>query len=247
MPPVAESRQVERHVQIYSRSSYIATYLESYGPYLTNSFQRGLDRLVRHKASGSKLLDVGCGFGFFLSMARDAGFAVEGIEVGPSLAREGKRMYGLEIRPGDILELDLGQMAYDLVTAWDVLEHCANPGDVLMRFSELVAADGLLLIRVPDLGFLQQGLPKHFCQSYLDLVFPLDVHEHAYHYTEDSLRLLPNRYGFEIIDRWPSDDDEYTPRDIPEYADLLNEMRRHRVACEMNFLCRLSAGQGVDR
>jgi len=76
---------------------------------------------------GGTLLDVGCGQGDFLYAARRHGFDVQGVDFQPELARIGRELYGLAISCRDIREeLAEGRM-YDVVTAFEVLEHVEEP------------------------------------------------------------------------------------------------------------------------
>jgi len=69
-------------------------------PYLVNSFNRGLQCFLEYLPLVD-LLDVGCGFGYFMNMAREAGYNVNGVEASKTLTAEGKLVtiltYNLEL------------------------------------------------------------------------------------------------------------------------------------------------------
>ena len=240
LPALEPTNQAERHVKIYSQENYIDNYLTNYAPYLEHSFQRGLDRIKKHKPVGSRLFDIGSGFGFFLNMANADGFIVEGIEVTPYLAEEGNRRYSLNIITGDILDIELVYGKYDIVTAWDVLEHISDVDRFLRKIVHLIKQDGLFLIRVPDFSFMQNNLPREFISSYMTEVYPLGLHQHLYHFSQKSIQEFLFRSGFEIIEQWESQNDEYTPKETSSYFDLLKMMDNYKLSCEINFLCGLS-------
>jgi 2-polyprenyl-3-methyl-5-hydroxy-6-metoxy-1,4-benzoquinol methylase len=240
LPALTPFRQAERHINIYSKDEYINSYLTNYAPYLQHSFRRGLDHLKRHKPKGSRLLDIGCGFGFFLNIAQTDGYIVKGIEVSQSLAEEGNHRYYLKIIAGNVFDIELTDEHYDIITAWDVLEHLSDIERLLKQVSHLIKPDGVFLFRVPDFSFMQQSLPSDFTSLYLTEVYPLGLHEHLFHFSQISINLWLKRNGYEIIELWPSMDDEYTPKDFFEYDLILDKMKKYNISCEMNYLCCLA-------
>ncbi len=240
-PRLASGNQEQLHVDVYSEPAYVQTYLAHYAPYLNHSFRRGLERLQRHALSHSALLDIGCGFGFFLQIARDEGFAVEGIEVACALAQAGQARYGIKIQCGSVDSVSFTKHTWDIATAWDMLEHCAHPVETLTRIKDLLKPGGLVLLRVPNFSFIDTSLPETFRRDYIERVYPLDPGQHAFHFSRKSLGLILARLSFQVVEEWLSVDDEYTPRDFPEYPVLLQQMREYGIACEMNVLCRLES------
>lgn len=228
--------------EVYSGRGYVDRYLEDYAPYLTNAFQRGLRRLSDLARPGSTLLDIGCGFGFFANMAREAGFAPEGIELSPALAEEARRRYGLRVAGGDLRDLGELDRRFDIVTAWDSLEHFADPVLALRSMTDLVRDEGLLLLRVPDFDPVLRDLPEDFLERYLAVVYPLDLDQHAVQFSGTSLDRLFRENGLSLVERWPSRENEYTPREAADYLILLAQMREFDVACEANYLCRKKSG-----
>ncbi len=229
--------QEQKHFELYSKENYINNYLENYAPYLKNSFIRGLQRLKKYAPAGTTLLDVGCGFGYFLNLARDAGYLVEGIEVSKTLTLEAKSRFDINIESGSILEINPNR-AFNILTAWDMLEHVIDINQMLNKFKECLTPDGLLLLRVPDFSFMQNHLPIDFLASYTKNVFPLSINQHYHHFSRQSLEIFLSKAGFKVLEWWPSQDDEYTPRNNPEYVELLKKMRQYGIACELNLIAK---------
>jgi 2-polyprenyl-3-methyl-5-hydroxy-6-metoxy-1,4-benzoquinol methylase len=100
-----------------------------------------------------RLLDVGCGSGLFLGLAKQRGWKVTGIEFDPSTAEWGRAHGGIyDIRcgvPGTVLKK--GE-EFDAITMFDYLEHTDRPGDDLDRLVSHLAPGGVLMIRVPNAG-----------------------------------------------------------------------------------------------
>jgi 2-polyprenyl-3-methyl-5-hydroxy-6-metoxy-1,4-benzoquinol methylase len=229
--------QEEEHIHLYSKDTYIANYLKNYAPYTKNAYKRGLERLGKYAPPGAMLLDVGCGFGYFLNLAREAGYAVKGIEVSRALAREGKDRLNITIQPGSILEIGEKQ-SVDVLTAWDMLEHVIDVDEVLRRFWECLKPGGLLLLRVPDFSFRRMDLPADFLENYTKDIYPLNLNEHYHHFSQRSLEMFIRRAGFKVLEWWFSQDDEYTPRDLPDYAEFLKQMKQYGIACEIHLIAK---------
>jgi hypothetical protein len=75
--------------------------------------------------------------------------------------------------------------------------------------------------------------------SYVHYIYPLDVYEHAFHFTRCSLEHFLKRRDFKIIDVWSSTFDEYTPRDTSISSQIIEEMKEYNVDCEVNILSKL--------
>lgn len=102
----------------------------------------------------AKILDVGCGAGELVALARAMGYRdVRGIDVSSEqVARARERGIG-EIELGDLrTHLQSNEDTYDVITALDVLEHF-EPAEVLTVLDLVAAAlrpGGMLLARVPN-------------------------------------------------------------------------------------------------
>jgi 2-polyprenyl-3-methyl-5-hydroxy-6-metoxy-1,4-benzoquinol methylase len=141
-----------------------AAYTEHYHGYREDSFQRAAFRdllakdIARLNLTQGTLLDVGCGNGMFLQAAKEAGFAVRGIDFSSSSAAICQKL-GLDVVSGDFLTHDFGQK-FDVISMWDVLEHLTRPAAFLQRVRTLLAPHGVLLGKIPGFGSLSVNLSR---------------------------------------------------------------------------------------
>ena len=144
----------------------LATYYsEDYDPYETShgSTARDDEQAValakgsgelRHLPipNGKRLLDVGCGAGWFLRIAKVLGAEVKGIE--PSaVGAERARLCGLDVYQGtleDYLRSEPKTDRFDVITANHVIEHAPDPVATLQAMRILLAPGGIVWVAVPN-------------------------------------------------------------------------------------------------
>ena len=95
-----------------------------------------------------RLLDMGCGTGYFLNEAKKKGFIVTGIEK-DSRAREfAKAHFGLDVAEEKrFWELEKG--SFHVVTLWHVLEHIEKLSQSIEKIKEMLTDDGVAIIACP--------------------------------------------------------------------------------------------------
>jgi SAM-dependent methyltransferase len=98
------------------------------------------------------LLDVGCGTGQFVQAACQAGYRARGLDLsGAQLEVARRRFRGIQVHAGRLH--DYARTAppgsFDVVTAFQVLEHVADPVAFLADLRRLLRAGGYLAIGVP--------------------------------------------------------------------------------------------------
>lgn len=112
-----------------------------------------LDFLIRHlpapPASGSRLLDFGCGNGAFLTVARHLGWEAVGLDPDPR-AVEVARSLGLDVRQGTIIDSGLAPGSLQQIVMSHVLEHLHDPMDTLKTALNLLAPGGRLWLSQPN-------------------------------------------------------------------------------------------------
>ncbi|MDD9854250.1 MAG: class I SAM-dependent methyltransferase [Deltaproteobacteria bacterium] len=143
----------------------------------------------------TRFVEVGCGYGFSLDMARQM-FGWEAIGVDPStIAFLGGQQLGVNIlneyiAPGFQLPGGLG----DVVLCAEVIEHIEEPRDFLACVSGLIADDGYLLLTTPDAA----GCTPHRAES--DLLPMLSPSCHTMLFSKQALKALLQHIGFTHID-----------------------------------------------
>lgn len=144
------------------------------------------------------LLDIGCGPGFFLSAGKERGWNVLGIEPSPQAA-EFARSHGVQVIEGFFDATTAAAIGpQDVVHMSQVLEHIANPAELLRQAHTLLTSNGLICISVPnDFNPLQLALQKF---NQLDPWWVVPDH-HLNYFSFDTLEALLRREGFEPVQR----------------------------------------------
>lgn len=95
-------------------------------------------------------LDIGCGDGEFLMAMLSRGWSVKGTELqGAACERAKKKLPGQIICTAQF-ESTAEPSSCKLITMWQVFEHLENPRQVLERCRNLLSAEGILAIGVPN-------------------------------------------------------------------------------------------------
>lgn len=106
--------------------------------------------------SASRLLDVGCASGQFLSVLQQRNkLEIYGVEPCMDLAKSASQtLKEAVIIDKSIEECGLEPDTFDVVTLWEVLEHIHEPTDCLNAIAKLLKPGGLLFLSVPNIeGF----------------------------------------------------------------------------------------------
>lgn len=143
-----------------------------------------------------RLLDVGCGNGFFLKIMNEKGWEVFGIE--PSLAAsECAHSLGINVSNTTLEDFIETQWYgyFDFINLKCVLEHVPNPVDILEICKNLLNKSGMICIEVPnDFNPLQLqihniGKPQWW----------ITIPDHINYFNFSSLKELLENLGFEIV------------------------------------------------
>ena len=116
-------------------------------------FGYGLDLIEEYVAPKGPLLDIGCGPGTFLQVARERDWQVQGLEFNVWCVKRLREM-GIDVVDVPIGEAGLPEDFYKCITMWTVLEHVMNPGELLREAHRILAPNGILLVLVPNVDSL---------------------------------------------------------------------------------------------
>jgi 2-polyprenyl-3-methyl-5-hydroxy-6-metoxy-1,4-benzoquinol methylase len=149
-----------------------------------NSFERL--SLVRQFRPSGKLLEIGCGRGDFLEVAREY-FTAFGVEPNPELAKVAGEI--APVHQGTIDDMPWGH--YDIAVSFHVIEHVDSPKRFLMSISDQLRAGGLLVLETPDID----SIPYRFMKGKWRQLIP----EHYYFFDEESMKKLFGATGFKVL------------------------------------------------
>jgi SAM-dependent methyltransferase len=155
-------------------------------------FERRLPRLGRPAQGANRLCDVGCGDGQFLELAARKGWDPHGIEPNPPAARRA-REWAAVVFEGTVEELsDLPWESFDVVTAWDSIEHTPTPRRFVEILVSLLKPGGLLLITTLN----RRSLAARLASTRWSLI----VEDHFTYWDRRSLATLLISCGLEVED-----------------------------------------------
>jgi SAM-dependent methyltransferase len=151
-----------------------------------------LDQLAARMPSTGRLLEIGCGHGEFLLEAQARGFEVEGLEYSSHAAREANAQLGPSaVRVGSPESDSLPPAAYDVVAAFDVIEHLRNPVRALELLHSALRPGGMVAIVTPSLDSWSRRLLGRYWMEYKV--------EHLTYFSRKSLRRMLDDAGFTDI------------------------------------------------
>ncbi len=146
-----------------------------------------LAAIEKRKPDKGRLLDVGCAAGFFLHVAQERGWHVAGIEPAEYAARYARNRMGLDVKTGTLETVDLPKNYYDVVTAWDVIEHVLDPLQFIEQAHGLLRKEGLLVLGTPNSVSLAAQLKR---RAWVHIRPP----EHLFYFNPKSLGYLCRKY-----------------------------------------------------
>jgi len=138
------------------------------------------------------LLDIGCGAGFFLNIAKERGWNCHGMEILPEYIKYAQENFALKNISLESLDEPLSYNAnnFDVITLWDLIEHLRNPLNSLQKIHRIMKPGGLLVMWTPNVKnaiFLKERwvgykILQHFC-----------------FFSGDSLKNMLDKAGFKIV------------------------------------------------
>ena len=144
--------------------------------------QRRLKLIMRFLPKG-KLLDIGCGFGFFLNAARKFNWQVSGVELSKPAVQYAQDFYNLDIFNGEVENANYPKHTFNVITFWDVLEHVLNPATFLSSVQQILKKDGLIAFSIPNISSMLARLAK-------GKWWTLRPEQHLWHFTLQTLKQL---------------------------------------------------------
>lgn len=145
-----------------------------------------------------QLLDLGCSCGYFIEAALNQGINAYGVEFSEVAIKSAHENIRSRIIHGDVNKLDiLSNSSYDVITAFDILEHTLDPSLFINNAKKHLKKNGLLVISTPDTG--------HFLRFLMGNKWPmLQPYQHTFLFSKIGLTILLKQAGFSSIKFMPA-------------------------------------------
>jgi len=108
------------------------------------------ERLLGDSLVGKRVLDAGCGTGWFSQRAMAAGADVVSVDVGPNLLAEVRRKCPSRCVQGSVMTLGLAANTFDVVLCSEVIEHTPHPRQAVSELARVLRPGGALILTVPN-------------------------------------------------------------------------------------------------
>ena len=180
-----QSKTAEHWIKVQKKSKEQAWNAEK-------KYLPALEELGRIYPQGGKLLDVGCSIGQFLTLAREASWNVQGIELNADAAAIARRDYGLSISEKKLEEAEFEDGEFDVVTLWGVFEHLTDPNVMLQNVRRILKKGGLALFFVPNGHSLIIRLTREHNST-------VSGRAHLWYFTPATMGKMLRKNGFEKI------------------------------------------------
>jgi 2-polyprenyl-3-methyl-5-hydroxy-6-metoxy-1,4-benzoquinol methylase len=149
-------------------------------------------KYIRKYTRNGNLLDIGCGYGYFLKIASKY-FDVLGLELSQDAVEFVRQNHKLQIINKDILKAEFDEQSFDVVTLWDVIEHLYDPYSNLVKINKILKKEGIVALRTGDISSLNAKLAgKHW--------FFYHLINHVYFFSKDTIIKMLDKAGFEVLE-----------------------------------------------
>jgi SAM-dependent methyltransferase len=134
----------------FYRESYAYDWFAKHSFYKKLQAKHRLFRIRKFISPSAKILDFGCGHGFFVAAAGNAKLNSHGFDIGVEKIID-QNNYRIQYK-NDLSEYT--EQGFDLITAWHVIEHMRDPHAIIQNLVSRLNAHAKLIVAVPNRGSL---------------------------------------------------------------------------------------------
>ena len=192
-PRIHESELLTRYTSSFFFDEYLPAFKATSKSYdltvIRSHFFLFLHLIAKFYTPGKRLLDVGCGAGFFLKAAEEIGWEAEGVEIAPVASDYARNIVKVKVMEGKLEDLRLPAEKFDLVALIETIEHLMNPLETLKEINRILKKEGVLIISTPD----YKSLSRPFLRKNWAVLSP---EEHFSVFTQKTLSRILQKAKF---------------------------------------------------
>lgn len=139
-------------IKLYHREG---TIFESKNPIVRILEKMRLRKIIKlaQIKNNDKILDLGCGEGYLISLLPDK-ISVVGVDISPVALNRAKETFknkkNISFELGNAYKLNCPEKYFDRIICSEVLEHVPDPRKVMEEIHRLLKNDGLATVSIPD-------------------------------------------------------------------------------------------------
>ncbi len=177
---IPTEQELMNHYNGYGRNDYLS-------PITVKRYEELLEKFEPFRQT-NRILDWGCGIGYFLEVAKRKGWDVHGTEFTDDAVRI-CRDKGIKVYQGALDKVNLPDGYFDIITSFEVIEHIYNPITEIGKLDRLLRHGGLMYHTTPNFNSL---LRYYLKGDYNVISYP----EHLSYYTPKTISKLFESLGY---------------------------------------------------
>ena len=184
-----------------NQEKYILTRVDPRAPTRQNRGHRQTYAFIRrHAPNKGRMLDLGCGDGTVLWLAREDGWEVKGTELFPEHVKLVRETLGLDVEVSDITAYTGVEKAWDVVVLTHVLEHLPDPVAALRKIHDLLRPGGVGVLEFPNIDAFDARLRRALDRLHVHRrhYAPTYVPGHVQEFCRHSFAYAARRAGLEL-------------------------------------------------
>ena len=187
-------------LKLYQSEAYFSSGVpgQGYDEYLGvranwhRTFRGRLQRIQRYRPTG-RVLDVGCGPGYFMEVAAGLGYDVWGVDASAYAITLAQGSLAGRVRQATLETAGFEPESFDVITAFDTFEHIYDPLRFLDTARGLLKPRGLLAMTTPN---ARSWLARLSGRRWVSFKIP----EHVFYWSPGPLaRALAGRYAIQEV------------------------------------------------
>lgn len=195
-PMLQESELFKRYASSFFFDEYLAAFQATPTQYdlaaIRSHFFLLIQLIKKYFKPGKRLLDVGCGAGFFLKAAEEIGWEAEGVEISTAASEYAQNIVKVKVHEGKLEDKHFPSEKFDLAVLIDTIEHFMNPLNTLKEINRILTKEGILIISTPDYNSLSRlFLGKNWAV--------LSPEEHSSIFTQKTLLHILKNANFGVL------------------------------------------------
>jgi 2-polyprenyl-3-methyl-5-hydroxy-6-metoxy-1,4-benzoquinol methylase len=153
---------------------------------------------IEQMADKGVILDIGCGLGELLNVAKDRGWCAQGVELSEFAFKMAKKTFGLKVFNGTFEQADFSGNSFDVITMIEVIEHLPDPMKTLKECHRVLKTNGIIIVQTGDVSSYYARISGNR--------WPYFLAGHLFYFSKKTIRKMLEKTGFEIIKIYRGDE-----------------------------------------